>query len=112
VYHIVFPVLKSKVQSGVYKDFLKTHLRPEIGSFDVTSQDVPQSLKETRGSAGFPGSQEGSRPGSHPARQRPLLTRQEMTPDSKRPLPVKKGGGVQRKEEKRVASTEGRGLEN
>lgn len=69
------------------------HLRPEIGSFDVTSKDVPQSMKETRGSARFPGSQEGSRTGSHPAQLRPLLTRQEMTPDSKCPLPVNKGGG-------------------
>lgn len=47
------------------------HLRPEIGSFDMISQDVPQSLKETRGSAGFPGGQEGSGPGRHPTRQAP-----------------------------------------
>lgn len=66
----------------------------------MTSQDVPQSLKETRGSAPFPGGQEGSGPGRHPAQQRPLPTRQEMIPDSSALLSPSIRG-VQRKEEKK-----------
>lgn len=39
-----FPVLKSKVQSRVYKDLLKTHLSPELAV--LTYQEVPQCLNE------------------------------------------------------------------
>lgn len=31
-----YPVLKSKIQSGVYKFFFLTYPSPEIGSFDMT----------------------------------------------------------------------------
>lgn len=48
----------------------------------MTYQDVPQSLNETEVVLRSPGGQEGSGPDSYSAQQHPLLTRQEMTPDS------------------------------
>lgn len=64
--------------------FFQTHLSPEIGSFEVTSQGVLQCLNETEVVHGLPGSRgsrAGRQAGRHPA-QRSLLARQKTTPDS------------------------------
>lgn len=99
--------------------FFQTHLSPEIGSFEVTSQGVLQCLNETEVVHGLPGSR-----GSRAGRQAPcaaLPTGKAENDTRQHPLhpptcPAQRRGAVRGEEErgerKRGASTVGEGLES